>query len=125
MSKALSLGSYSCLHLEDSVVGLFWGLRIQQRLKLHFCLQDNKQVLDPRKNYHPKWPGELYLAPGGLAPALHLLSSGGVHLIHWEEGGNRHDSLFINRTTLRILNLHYWKKSQCLGEDPGCSLSCG
>lgn len=50
-------------------------------------------------NYHLKWPGELYVVPGGSAPALYLLGRGGVHIVHWEEGGNRRDSLFINRTT--------------------------
>lgn len=56
-------------------------------------------MLDMRMNYHLKWPGELYLVPGGSAPALHLLGRGGVHIIHWKEGGNRRDSLFINRIT--------------------------
>lgn len=48
-------------------------------------------------NFLLKWPGQQFHAPRGLAPALHLLHRGGVHLIHWEEGGNRRDSLFINR----------------------------
>lgn len=49
-------------------------------------------------HYHLKWPGELYVVPEGSAPALYLLGRGGVHIVHWEEGGNRRDSLFINRT---------------------------